>query len=218
MQCKLLNLDLFQNTPLISMPFPYLIVPGFLNKNELANIHADYPAVPGPGSYPLDLFKYENAFKALVAELQGSVFRHAIAEKFDINLDNRPTMITVRGHSQERDGQIHTDTKSKIITVLLYMNPSWEQPGGQLRLLKNGHNIDDVITEIPPVEGTLLVFKVSPNSWHGHKPFVGDRRVIQLNYVLDENVIKKEIARHHFSAKVKKLKSMIGLGAYGSSY
>ncbi len=84
--------------------------------------------------------------------------------------------------------------------------------------MKNGQNINDVITEIPPVEGTLLVFKVSPNSWHGHKPFVGDRRVIQLNYVLDENVIKKEIARHHFSAKVKKLKSMIGLGSFGSSY
>ena len=218
MQYKLLNLELFRNTALITEPFPYLIVPGFITKTELTNIHQDYPAVPGPGSYPLDLFKCEKSFKDLITELEGPDFREAIAEKFDIDLENRPTMITVRGHSQERDGQIHTDTKSKIITVLLYMNPSWEQPGGQLRLLKNGNNIDDVITEIPPIEGTLLVFKVSPNSWHGHKPFVGDRRVLQLNYVIDENVIKKEIARHHFSAKVKKLKSMIGLGAYGSSY
>ncbi len=218
MVCKLLNLELFRNTSLVTDPFPYLITPGFIKKDELVNIHADYPAVPGPGSYPLDLFQYGKAFQELIAELQGPEFRQAITEKFNINLQSRPTMITVRGHSQERDGQIHTDTKSKIITVLLYMNPSWEQPGGQLRLLKNGNNIDDVITEIPPVEGTLLVFKVSPNSWHGHKPFIGDRRVIQMNYVLDENVIKKEIARHHFSAKVKKLKSMIGLGAYGSSY
>lgn len=218
MNCKLLNVDLFRHTALTTEPFPYIIVPGFINKNELANIHADYPAVPGPGSYPLDLFQYGNSFKELITELESEEFRCAIAEKFNMDLDNRPTLITVRGQSQERDGQIHTDTKTKIITVLLYMNPSWEKPGGQLRLLKNGQNIDDVITEIPPVEGTLLVFKVSPNSWHGHKPFVGDRRVIQLNYVLDEGVIKKEIARHHFSAKVKKLKSMFGLGSLGSSY
>lgn len=218
MNCKLLNVDLFRDSPLNTEPFPYIIVPGFIHKSELANIHATYPAVPGPGSYPLDLFQYGHSFKELITELESEQFRHAIAEKFNINLDNRPTLITVRGQSQERDGQIHTDTKTKIITVLLYMNPSWEQPGGQLRLLKNGQNIDDVITEIPPVEGTLLVFKVSKNSWHGHKPFIGDRRVIQLNYVLDESVIKKEIARHHFSAKVKKLKSMIGLGSFGSSY
>ncbi len=218
MLAKLLNLDLFRNTSLITEPFSYLIVPGFINKDKLTKIHQDYPAVPGPGSYPLDLFQYGKSFQELITELEGVEFRQVISEKFNINLVNRPTMITVRGHSQERDGQIHTDTKSKIITVLLYMNPSWEQHGGQLRLLKNNNNIDDVITEIPPVEGTLLVFKVSNNSWHGHKPFVGDRRVIQMNYVLDENVIKKEIARHHFSAKVKKLKSMIGLSSYGSSY
>jgi hypothetical protein len=218
MLSKLLNLDLFRNTSLVKEPFPYLVIPGFLNKDKLAKIHDDYPAVPGAGSYPLDLFQYGAAFDELITELQGTAFRQVICEKFNINLEGRPTLITVRGHSQERDGQIHTDTKSKIITVLLYMNPSWEQPGGQLRLLKNGNNIDDVITEIPPVEGTLLVFKVSHNSWHGHKPFIGDRRVIQMNYVLDENVIKKEIARHHFSARVKKLKSMIGLGSFGSSY
>lgn len=218
MLTKLLNLDLFRNTSLVTEPFSYLIVPGFINKENLAKIHEDYPAVPGPGSYPLDLFQYGKAFHELITELEGPDFRQAISEKFDVDIQDRPTMITVRGHSQERDGQIHTDTKSKIITILLYMNPSWEQPGGQLRLLKNGNNIDDIITEIPPVEGTLLVFKVSPNSWHGHKPFIGERRVVQMNYVLDEGVIKKEIARHHFSAKIKKLKSMIGLSSYGSSY
>jgi hypothetical protein len=214
MPSKLLNIDLFRNTPLNTEPFPYIIVPEFIHKEELAAIHKDYPETEGPGSYPLPILKYGKGFQGLIDELQGTELRSAIAEKFNINLDNRPTMITVRGHSQERDGQIHTDTKTKIITVLLYMNPSWEQPGGQLRLLRNGNNIDDVITEIPPKEGTLLVFKVSPNSWHGHKPFIGQRRVLQLNYVLDENVIKKEMARHHFSSKVKKLKSMIGLSTY----
>ena len=60
---KLLNLELFRNTSLVIEPFPYLITPGFINKDELAKIHEDYPAVPGPGSYPLDLFHMEKLFK-----------------------------------------------------------------------------------------------------------------------------------------------------------
>jgi hypothetical protein len=37
--------------------------------------------------------------------------------KFSIDLTGRPTMITVRGRcSKEKDGKIHTDSKTKIIT------------------------------------------------------------------------------------------------------
>ena len=80
----------------------------------------------------------------------------AFAKKFNIPLTHLPTLMTIRGRSHMRDGRIHTDTKAKIISVLLYMNSQWENQGGRLRLLKNGHDLDDYITEIPPVEGTLL--------------------------------------------------------------
>jgi SM-20-related protein len=53
------------------------------------------------------------------------------------------------------------------------MNPSWENAGGRLRLLRSGTDLDDVILEVPPVEGTLLAFKRSYISWHGHKPVFG---------------------------------------------
>ena len=85
------------------------------------------------------------------------------------------------------------------------MNGSWEAPGGRLRLLRSEDSLEDVIAEVPPAEGTLVAFRVTENSWHGHAPFVGPRRVIQLNWVTDESVVKHEQSRHRFSAKVKKL-------------
>jgi hypothetical protein len=115
---------------------------------------------------------YGPKFKELVDDLNGAEFRAAVESKFSLDLKSRPTMITVRRHcSSEKDGKIHTDSKSKIISVLLYMNPKWEQLGGRLRLLRSGNNLDDVVAEIQPIAGTLLAFRRSDNSWHGHKPF-----------------------------------------------
>ena len=113
-------------------------------------------------------------------------------------------MITVRGRCGTRDGNIHTDAVTKIITVLIYMNPTWEQSGGCLRLLRSPDDIEDVIIEIPPIEGTLLAFRRSDNSWHGHKLFVGPRRVIQFNWVTSQSVERREVFRHRLSAWVKK--------------
>ena len=60
-------------------------------------------------------------------------------------------------------GVIHTDSKDKIITVLLYLNRDWPHTTGRLRLLRNGQSLDDYAVEIPPDNGTLLVFKRSNN-------------------------------------------------------
>jgi hypothetical protein len=59
--------------------------------------------------------------------------------------------------------------------------------------------------EVPPVEGTLLAFKRSENSWHGHKPFTGERRVVQFNWVTNDEVVRREQGRHRFSATIKKI-------------
>ena len=138
-------------------------------------------------------------------ELNSPQMRSAFERKFSLDLNGRPTMTTVRGRCSEKDGQIHTDSETKIITVLIYMNPNWETSGGRLRLLRSADNLDDMIMEVPPSEGTLLAFKRSDNSWHGHKPFTGERRVIQFNWVTSEDVVRREQARHRFSATLKKV-------------
>ncbi|MBV9125190.1 MAG: 2OG-Fe(II) oxygenase [Planctomycetes bacterium] len=202
---SVLNLAAFRATPLHRTPFDYLVVPGFINPAARAGILADYPQIDRPGSFPLGDLRYGPAFTALVEELNGPAMRSAFEEKFHLDLTNRPTMITARGRCWEKDGHIHTDAKSKIITVLIYMNPSWEESGGRLRLLRSPTDLEDVILEVPPMEGTLLAFRRSENSWHGHKPFIGERRVIQFNWVTSKGVVMREQWRHHLSAFLKRL-------------
>lgn len=194
--------------PLVQRPFDYLVLPGFVKPEARAAINADYPRISTPGSFPVCELSYGPAFAALLDTLSGAEFREAVEAKFAISLKGRPTVITVRGRCGTKDGNIHTDQESKIITVLIYMNPKWGSTGGCLRLLRSGSDIDEVITEIPPLDGTLVAFRRSDNSWHGHKPFIGERRVIQLNWVKSERVKVYEVLRHRASAWLKKLRSI----------
>ena len=200
-----LNLDRFRATPLTREPFEFLIVPGFLREQSRAVLNADFPAIAKPGSFPVSEVRSGAAFQALLAELQGPDFAAAVEEKFGIDLTGRPTMVTVRGRCQKKDGRIHTDTDTKIITVLVYMNQGWESETGRLRLLRSADDLEDLIAEVPPEWGTLLAFHRSDNSFHGHKPFVGERRAIQLNWVTDAGVVEHEQARHRLSARLKRL-------------
>src|SRR5262249_48861596 len=193
---SVLDLAALRSTPLNHEPFPYVIVPGFVRPEALAAVHADYPHLDGPGSFPLSEVKGGPAFLALVEALRGPEARTAFEEKFGLDLKRRPTMVTVRGRCGPRDGFIHTDSVSKLLTVLVYMNPHWEASGGRLRLLRSANNLDDVLVEVPPTEGTLVAFRRSDNSFHGHKPFTGPRRVIQLNWIVNRRTVFRELLRH----------------------
>jgi SM-20-related protein len=206
---SMLDLERFRTTPLTREPFEFLIVPEFVKAEARAAIDKDYPDVARAGSFPLREVTYGPAFAKLVEEMRSEKFRKAFEAKFDVDLTNRPDMITVRGRCSEKDGKIHTDSETKIITILVYMNSAWESSGGQLRLLRSGTNLEDVILEVPPTEGTLLAFRRSNNSWHGHKPFSGSRRVIQFNWVTSEAVVRREQNRHRFSAWMKKLRGAL---------
>jgi SM-20-related protein len=201
----LLDLAAFRAAPLTRDPFDYLILPGFLRPQHLAAINDAFPKIDNPGSFPLGGLSYGPAFAALMDELRGEAVRSAFEAKFGLNLKGRPVTITVRGRCGDRDGSIHTDAVTKLITVLIYLNPKWEAPGGRLRLLRCGDNLDDVIAEVPPREGTLLTFRRSDNSWHGHQRYVGERRVIQLNWVTSAWVERRERLRHTVSAAMKRL-------------
>jgi hypothetical protein len=204
-----LRLEAFRATPLVKEPFEFLIVPGFVEPAALAAINADYPKLSARGSFPVDELRCGPAFRNLLDELEGDEFREAFEEKFNLDLAGRPTVTTVRGLCGQGDGQIHTDSKSKIITVLIYMNPAWEQSGGRLRLLRSDNDINDVVAEVPPVAGALLAFRRSHNSWHGHEPFVGARRVIQFNWLTSQGNRQIAMLRHHASASFKRVLQMI---------
>jgi SM-20-related protein len=171
----------------------------------VAAVLADFPAIAGHGSFPVDVLVYGPAFAGLLKALTGPELRRAIEEKFAINLADRPTMVTVRGKGDGKDGRIHTDSATKIITLLLYMNPVWDAAGGRLRLLRRADDLDDFALEVMPVAGTMLAFRRSDKSFHGHLPHRGERRVLQLNWVTEGEVVRREIARHRWSARWKAL-------------
>jgi SM-20-related protein len=200
-----LSCDALEQTPLVVDPFDYVVVPNFVKAEKLAGIAADFPDVPGAGSHPPSELRITGHFAGLLEDLHSEEFRRAIESKFGVDLEGRPTMTTVRGYVRKKDGEIHTDSKTKIITVLLYLNEGWEQDGGRLRLLRSGTDLEDCVAEVSPLGGTLLVFRRSDNSWHGHKPFEGPRRAIQFNWVTSEDVVSKEQARHRLSTRIKKL-------------
>lgn len=201
-----LDLDAFNATPLVREPFEYLIVPGFLKAESRQPLNDAFPRIDKAGSFPVSELRIRPLFAELLAEMQGPAFAQAVAAKFGIaDLGEHPTMVTVRGRCQKKDGRIHTDTASKIITVLVYMNERWDDQSGRLRLLRSATDLDDVIAEVPPEWGTLLVFRRSENSYHGHQPFVGERRALQLNWVTDQSVVDHEQTRHRFSARLKRL-------------
>jgi SM-20-related protein len=205
MSLRHFDLEALNAAPLIKEPFQYLVVPGFVPPPALAEINRDYPKIATSGSFPVNEVSFGPAFRDFLDELATDEFRGAFEDKFGLDLNGRPHTVTVRGQCSPKDGRIHTDTKSKIITILLYMNSEWETAGGRLRLLKSADDLDDMILEIPPTSGTLLAFRRADNSWHGHKPFSGERRVIQFNWVTSEGDRRLAMLRHHVSASLKRL-------------
>jgi SM-20-related protein len=203
-ETDIIDLDAVRSADLFTFPYEHIITPGFIKTDRYERMLAGYPRIEQAGSFPLSAVNHGADFKQLIDEMNGDAFRKAVEEKFSVDLTGKPTMFTVRGRCRLRDGQVHTDSESKIITVLLYMNPVWQKAGGKLRLLRS-KEVDDVVTEISPDIGTLLIFKNAPNAWHGHLPYEGERRVIQMNWVTEQKYVDREQKRHGISSWVKGL-------------
>lgn len=196
---SIFDLESFRNTLLTTEPYEHLVLPEFVRADLLAQIDEDFPQIEQGGSFPLSSLCFGNAFGELTEELLGTDVEKAFAEKFELDLADRPATLTVRGRCRAKDGKIHTDSRSKLITVLIYLNNDWHATGGRLRLLRS-NNIDDVIAEVPPHAGTLICFRNRENAWHGHTSYEGPRRALQLNWVVDEAAARKSERRHGRSA------------------
>ena len=204
----LVNYDALNAEPVASDPFTHIVVENFVPPAALAEVVLALPKLDRGGSFPIGSLRLGTAAQALMKELEGPRFREAVAAKFGLDLEGAPTMVTLRGASRERDGRIHCDSHTKRVTILLYLNSeteAWTRREGCLRLLRGPNDIEDYAVEVPPVNGTLLVFPNGPTTWHGHKQFVGSRYVIQLNYMTTDSTARSEMRRHKVSAFVKRL-------------
>lgn len=204
----MLDFEALRAAPVATDPFAHVIVPNFVPPGALVEVVAALPDIASGGSFPPSAVRLGPAARRLMDELENPALRAAIAAKFALDLGDAATMVTLRGRSREKDGRIHCDSAAKRVTVLLYLNPAdagWAAKGGSLRLLRGPDDIEDYAVEVPPVDGTLLVFPNGPGTWHGHRQHVGRRYVVQLNYMTADAAARAELRRHRVSAVLKRL-------------
>jgi SM-20-related protein len=206
----LLDLDALRRAPLVREPFPHVVVRGFVPPGAAEELVADFPAIASAGLLPVAATHPGPGFSRLIEEIRGAEIARAFSEKFELDLSGRSMMVTVRGRCQQKDGRIHTDTASKLVTALLYFNRNWEAREGRLRLLRGPDDLEDMIAEVPPEAGTLVAFRRSENSFHGHHPYVGVRRYVMFNWMTNSWAARREMMRHRLSAGVKTALPRVG--------
>lgn len=200
----IINYDAISAAPVAESPYPHMGIDNVFNKEHHKALLADFPKIDKGGSFPLEPGTTNGTFGHLVEEIYSDQFRQALAKKFAVNLQDKPIIVTARGFSRAKDGKVHTDSKTKLITILLYVNDGWDSANGRLRILNSG-NLDDVKTEFSSSIGQMIAFKVTDNCWHGYHSYEGQRQSLQINYLVEEKYTSHHVYRHKMSAFFKKL-------------
>jgi hypothetical protein len=189
-------------------PFPYMIAHGQLPDEARAELERDFPRYGSAGFFPYDPSDCGPSINALVEHLTTPEFASAIGRRLGIeDLGRYPTLVTLCRLLNKRHGTIHTDSRSKIATALLYLNKQWpDTSDGCLRFLNRIDSIDDMVApELKPLYGEFAVFKRCDNSFHGHLPYEGERRVIQVAWLTSEEEKLRKTRRGRFARAFKKL-------------
>lgn len=203
---SLLNLEAIQNARVKNEPYPYFVVERSVDESAVMDVIADFPHIEHGGSYDLTDVTSGPKFQALLDSIDSPEFRHLLCDKFDVQVMDLPMMITLRGVSRQKDGRIHSDSKTKVVTILIYLNESWDASTGKLRILRSKDNMEDYVEEVAPGPGALIAFKVTDDCWHGYEPFVGRRQSIQINFLTGGAANTKHRFFHRLSAKIKKMR------------
>src|SRR5262245_18718410 len=194
---SLINLDALRKAALSRQPYDYFLGSSFLREDILDDLRRDFPTIDKPGYLTVDEVAIKGRFKTLIDELEGPELTEALSQKFGRDLHPHPRLSTIMRKSQQKYGAIHTDGASKVTTMLVYMNDHWNpNEGGQLRVLYDEKHYEPYAAEIVPTMGNIFAFLRSDNSWHGHRPFTGDRKVVQIAWVKDPAELDRKKKRN----------------------
>lgn len=202
---QLIDSDKLSQASVDDESFPFFYVENvFLDKVNSELVINDFPDISNGGSYHINSIPSGNSIKQLVDDLESTKFKGILETKFNLNLDEAKVATTLRGYCRKKDGTIHKDSKTKILTVLLYLNQSWPSNTGNLRLLRGDNSLEDYIKEIPSTFGSLVAFKVTDKCWHGFKSYEGKRLSMQLNYIYP-SALRSHNLRHKLSSGLKSI-------------
>jgi SM-20-related protein len=204
MTLSVLNADAVRSAPLSKEPYSFFLGGGVLKEEAIPELKRDFPNITKPGYLTVDEVDLKGKFKTLIDEIESDEFSTVLSEKFGINLNQYPRLTTIRKLSQSKDGRIHTDGPSKVMTLLIYMNDEWQADGsGRLRVLYDEKSFEPFAAEVPPTMGTVFGFLRADNSWHGHQPFAGERKVVQTAWIVDAKEIERKKKRNGMAQFLK---------------
>jgi SM-20-related protein len=187
-------------------PYPHFIAERVILASAQKALIEDFPDIPRPGFFPLTEMKVVGAFQSLIRDFSSDAFADIMSEKLGLPLREHPRLITVRKWSALKDGPIHNDGAAKIATILIYLNDGWADSGaGCFRFLNGPNDMNDFVSEVPPSFGAMAGFRRTENSWHGHPPFKGERRVVQMAYLRSQEDLDRKARRGRWSLFLKRL-------------
>ena len=189
-------------------PFAFLVAREQLPAAAADVLERDFPRYPSAGFFPYQPEDCGPSVVACIDQLTAPAFARALGERLGIeDLAQYPTLVTICRLLNKRHGTIHTDSRSKVATALLYLQPDWPfGSAGALRFLSRIDSIDALVApEVAPVYGNIVAFRRADNSFHGHLPFEGERRVIQVAWLTSLEEKERKTKRGRFSRLLKKL-------------
>ncbi|HWU49798.1 MAG TPA: 2OG-Fe(II) oxygenase [Asticcacaulis sp.] len=200
----MLRYEAIESTPASDYPFRNLIGADIMPPELEADIARDFPQIDKTGFMRPEDFAMGPSFKSLLEEVRGPDFARAIGSKLGVNLEGKPTWVTVRKWSALKDGRPHTDGADKLASALIYLNKDGSS-GGNLRFLEGPNQDGPGTEEVNPGYGHFIAFPRLDNSWHGHTPFEGERRVVQIAWLVSEDAVARKAKRHGLTEFLKKL-------------
>ena len=202
----MLNFEALRNGRKVTDPFTYMVAENALSQDEAAAIRRDYPQIKATGYLPLSRLDSHGAFQELMTYLLSETLTEILSDKLDLDLADKPRMITVRRLSKLSDGEIHNDSVSKLCTMLVYLNETWDEAeGGAIRALNTSDDMDNYAEEVKPLAGNVFAFARSDNSWHGHPPFAGERYVVQTTYLTSQEELDRKERTGGWQMQLKKV-------------
>ena len=208
MSGRVLDLEALRAAEVRTEPYVHLAGAGAVRQDALRALRESFPDLRTTGFHPVDDIRLEGAFAELIEELQSPELAEVLGEKFGRDVGALPQLITVRKLSAAHEGRIHTDGEKKVMSLLVYLNDGWESAEGRFGVLRRPDTFDDYAAEVSPEAGGLVAFLRSENSWHGHTPFVGERRVVQVAWLRSQEDVDRKRGTHRLS---RTLKRMFGL-------
>lgn len=201
-----IDLDAIRNADVQYKPYEFLLARDLVRPEKGPALLEEFPEMTKPGYLTVDQDGLSGTFRRFIQELEGPELTEELSVAFDRDLAACPRLTTIMRYSGRKHGAIHTDGESKVLTLLVYLNPRWGTGAeGRLRVLYDGEDVDNFAVEVDPTMGSAFAFLRSDHSWHGHRPFVGERRVVQIAWLKDDTTLARKTRTNRIAQLLKSI-------------